>query len=272
VPVSAAAIDRAIALNGTALEFNRAAFAWGRRAAHDPDAVARAAAPAVAEATIAVGLDEIVRRRAALLTQYQDPAYAARYEALVRRVETIERERTGQRRLAEAVARSLYKLMAYKDEYEVARLYTDGSFRRRLAAQFEGDYRLQFHLAPPLLAQRDALTGHLKKRVFGSWMLPAFALLARLKFLRGTAFDIFGYSDERRSERCLIGEYEAAIEALLAGLDRDNHRLAVAIARLPEGIRGFGHVKAANLAAVKAEEARMLALFRSPTVGAAAAE
>jgi indolepyruvate ferredoxin oxidoreductase len=272
VPVSAAAIERAIELNGTALDFNRAAFAWGRRAAHDRQAVERAAAPRHTEATIAVGLDEVVRRRVELLTAYQDAAYAARYQHIVRRVEAIERERTGRRGLAEAVARSLYKLMAYKDEYEVARLYSDGSFHRRLAAQFEGDYKLQFHLAPPLLAERDARTGHLRKQTFGSWMLPAFAVLARLKFLRGTPFDIFGRSDERRTERRLVGEYEAVIEELLAGLDRGNHALAVAIARLPEGIRGFGHVKAANLASVKAEEARQLALFRLPRLGAAAAE
>ena len=168
--------------------------------------------------------------------------------------------------------RSLHKLMAYKDEYEVARLYSDGSFRERLAAQFEGDYRLQFHLAPPLLAERDARTGHLKKRVFGSWMLPAFALLARLKFLRGTAFDVFGYSNERRTERRLVGEYEAVIEELLSGLDRDNHAIAVAIARLPLGIRGYGHIKDAAIIAAKAEEARQLALFRAPRIGAAAAE
>ncbi|MDB5405777.1 MAG: indolepyruvate ferredoxin oxidoreductase [Rhodospirillales bacterium] len=271
VPVSSAAIERAIELNGAALEFNRMSFAFGRRAALDRVAFERAAAPQ-SERPIAVGLDAIVRRRVELLTSYQDAAYAARYEAMVRRVEAVERECTGRHSLAEAVAGSLYRLMAYKDEYEVARLYSDGSFRRRLAEQFEGDYTLQFHLAPPLLAARDPRTGRLKKRRFGRWMMRSFALLARLKFLRGTAFDIFGYSEERCTERRLIGEYEAVIEALLSGLDRDNHRLAVAIARLPEGIRGFGHVKAANLAAVKAEEARMLALFRSPTIGAAAAE
>jgi indolepyruvate ferredoxin oxidoreductase len=272
VPVSAAAIERAIELNGAATDFNRSAFAWGRRAAHDRAAVERAAAPRRKKATIAVGLDEIVRRRVALLTAYQDSTYAARYERIVRRVERVEHERIGTRDLAEAVARSLYRLMAYKDEYEVARLYADDSFRRSLAAQFEGDYRLQFHLAPPLLAERDKRTGHLKKRTFGSWMLPVFTMLARLKFLRGTPFDIFGYSKERRTERRLIGEYLAVVDELLTALRRDNHGLAVAIARLPEGIRGYGHVKDANLPRVKAEEARQLALFRSPRLGAAAAE
>jgi indolepyruvate ferredoxin oxidoreductase len=272
VPVSATAIERAIALNGTAVDFNRAAFAWGRRTALDRDGVERAAAPREAAPVVAVGLDAIVGRRVELLTAYQNAAYAARYERLVRRVETVERERTGRHGMAEAVARSLYRLMAYKDEYEVARLYSDGSFRRRVAAQFEGDYTLQFHLAPPLLAERDPRTGHLRKRIFGSWMLPLFAVLARLKFLRGTVFDIFGYSDERRGERRLIGEYEAVIDELLSRLDRDNHPLAVAIARLPEGIRGFGHIKEANLTTVKAEEMRLLAQFRAPSIGAAAAE
>ena len=165
---------------------------------------------------------------------------------------------------AEAVARNLFKLMAYKDEYEVARLYTDGAFRRKLERQFEGDFSLEFHLAPPLLAERDPRTGHLKKRRYGAWMLRAFGVLARLKFLRGTALDPFGRGAERRTERALIGEYEALLEELLAGLTRDSHAVAVELASLPDEIRGYGHVKQANLARARARQEKLLAEFRAP--------
>jgi indolepyruvate ferredoxin oxidoreductase len=162
--------------------------------------------------------------------------------------------------------------MAYKDEYEVARLYSDGDFARKLGQQFEGNYRLSFHLAPPLLAERDPQTGQLKKREFGAWILPAFRVLAGLKRLRGTAFDIFGYTEERRMERRLIGEYEATIDGVLATLDQANHALAVQIAALPETMRGFGHVKEKNVAAAKAREASLLAAYRAPAAERAAAE
>jgi len=154
--------------------------------------------------------------------------------------------------------------MAYKDEYEVARLYTDGSFLRALHRQFEGDFTLEFHLAPPLLAERDPVTGHLKKRRYGPWLLRAFGVLAKLKFLRGTPLDLFGRSEERKTERALITEYEVLIDELVAGLDRDNHALAVALAGIPEEIRGFGHVKLANLSAARAKQAKLLAAFRTP--------
>ncbi len=162
--------------------------------------------------------------------------------------------------------------MAYKDEYEVARLYTDGAFLKKLNAQFEGDFKLEFNLAPPLFAARDPATGELQKRPYGAWVFQAFKLLAGLKRLRGTAFDIFGYSEERKTERRLIGEYEATLLALIAALDTGNHALAVQIASLPEQIRGFGHVKEKNLAKVKAREANLLAAFRSPAGTATAAE
>ncbi|HWG79354.1 MAG TPA: DUF6537 domain-containing protein, partial [Stellaceae bacterium] len=174
--------------------------------------------------------------------------------------------------LAEAVARGLFKLMAYKDEYEVARLYTDGTFRRNLAQQFEGDYTLEFHLAPPLMAGRDPRTGELQKRAYGPWMLRAFRILARFRRLRGTALDIFGRTAERRMERRLIAEYEAVIRELAAALGPDNHALAVEIARLPQQMRGFGHIKERNVRKAKEREAALLAAFRSPAPAATAAE
>ncbi|MBV9522730.1 MAG: 2-oxoacid:acceptor oxidoreductase family protein, partial [Alphaproteobacteria bacterium] len=266
VPVSAEALDRAIALNGVAVGFNREAFLWGRRAAHRRAAVeAIALKPAAASPPPARTLAEIVERRSQFLTAYQDAAYAARYAALVHRVERAERAAAkGETRLAETVAHTLFKLMAYKDEYEVARLYTDGAFLKALNAQFAGDFKLQFHLAPPLLAARDATTGHLKKRAYGPWMLKAFALLAKMKRLRGTPLDLFGYSAERRAERRLITEYEALIAEVVAGLDAANHPLAVALAGTAERIRGYGHIKDASILAAKAREAELLKLFRTP--------
>jgi indolepyruvate ferredoxin oxidoreductase len=266
LPVSAAALERAIELNAVAVEANRRAFRWGRWAALDRAAVEKIAAPtAPAPERLARTLDEIVARRVEFLTRYQNRAYAARYERLVRRAETAERERApGASGFAEAVARNLFKRMAYKDEYEVARLYTDGSFLRALHRQFEGDFTLEFHLAPPLLAERDPVTGHLKKRRYGPWLLRAFGVLAKLKFLRGTPLDLFGRSEERRTERALITEYEALIDELVAHLDRDNHALAVELAVIPEQIRGFGHVKRANLTVARAKQEKLLAAFRTP--------
>jgi indolepyruvate ferredoxin oxidoreductase len=173
---------------------------------------------------------------------------------------------------ADAVARYAYKLMAYKDEYEVARLYTNGDFRTALEEQFEGDYRLVFHLAPPLLARRDPKTGELQKRAFGPWVFTAFKILATLKRLRGTPLDIFGYSAERRTERRLIAEYEAMVEELCGALSPANHGVATELARLPEQIRGYGHVKEKHLKAAKAREAELRAAFRNPAAAPRAAE
>jgi indolepyruvate ferredoxin oxidoreductase len=272
IPLSRESIERAIELNGVAVALNRQAFVWGRRAAHDPaavEAVVRAGEP---ERPRTRTLDELIEHRAAFLTAYQDEAYAARYRQAVARVRDAERRVAGRSELTEAVARSLFKLMAYKDEYEVARLYTDGAFTRQLAAEFEGWDRLEIHLAPPLLAPRDPVTGHLRKRHYGPWMLRAFGLLARLKRLRGTAIDPFGWTAERRTERRLIGEYEKLLEELTGRLAADNHGLAVELASLPQRIRGFGHVKEANLAAAKAREAELLEAFRSGTAVLQAAE
>jgi indolepyruvate ferredoxin oxidoreductase len=264
VPLERAAIERAIELNGVAVDFNMKSFLWGRRAAVDLERVRRIAMPAEVipiEQHLSRSLEELVERRAQFLTGYQDAAYAARYRALVERVRKAEAERTGGTKLAEAVARYYAKLLAYKDEYEVARLYTDGAFTKKIEGMFEGDYKVKFHLAPPLLAKPDPRTGEPKKMQFGPWMMLPFRMLAKLRFLRGTALDVFGRTEERRMERALIAEYEKAVETLLAGLARENHALAVEIASLPETIRGFGHIKAKSVEAARARQAELLARY-----------
>ena len=275
VPLGGDALEQAIALNGVAVEANLRAFRWGRAAAHDRQAVADAVAESDTARTEppAEGLDALIERRAGDLRAYQNTAYATRYRALVGRVREAERARApGREGLAEAVARAYHKLLAYKDEYEVARLFTDGRFKAQVETQFEGPVGLRFSLAPPLFAGRDPETGHLKKRLFGPWMRTAFRLLAAFKGLRGTPLDPFGYTAERRRERALIGEYEATVEALIAGLAADNHALAVEIAEVPLAMRGFGHVKEANIACAKEREADLLAAFRAPPAQASAAE
>ncbi|MDH5538863.1 MAG: indolepyruvate ferredoxin oxidoreductase family protein [Rhizobacter sp.] len=269
VPVGHAAMMRAIELNGVQVDNNKAAFEWGRRCAHDLAAVQ--ALFQVAQAIEFVkkpSLDEMVATRVAFLTEYQDAAYAAGYKAFVDKVAAAESRLSGSR-LSEAVARYLFKLMAYKDEYEVARLHTDPNFRDKLVAQFEGDFKLRYHLAPPLLAKKNA-KGELVKQEFGPWMLKAFGLLARLKGLRGGAFDIFGRTEERRQERALIGEYRDAIDELLRSLNDANLAQAVAVASLPEDIRGYGHVKARHLAAVRPKWAALMADWRAGGQRAAA--
>jgi len=269
VPVSAAAIERAIELNGVAVAFNRGAFQWGRRAAVDRASVEARAIPkdaAPESHRVSQSLDELVGRRVEFLSAYQNAAYARRYFDRVQRIREAEAARLGgETALSEAAARALFAVMAYKDEYEVARLYTDTDFLARVADQFEGPYQLRFHLAPPLLAERDPATGHLKKRVYGSWMLSAFRLLARLRFLRGTLFDIFGHTAERKGERRLVAEYEALLDEITEALSPANHASAVDLAALPLEIRGFGHIKEANLTRAKAKEADLLARFRSPS-------
>ena len=274
LPVSLASIERAVELNGQAVEFNKRALALGRLAAHDPAAIDRELARLEPVPVIppAQTLDALVERRAAFLTDYQDAAYADRYRALVARVRQAEQQRcNGLGGLAEAVARYYFKLLAYKDEYEVARLHSSDDFRRQLEASFEGDYTLRFHLAPPLLSRVDPVTGRPHKREFGPWMLGAFRVLARLRGLRGTPFDVFGYGEERRLDRRLVTEYEARIEELLGCLDAHTHATAVEIASLPEHIRGYGVVKAEHLKQVRAKEQELLARLRAGDARAAAA-
>ncbi len=335
VPLSLDALMRAVELNGAAIEMNKTAFAWGRLAAVDIEAVYEAAgivrnARTLAEATpslldplppgdwegnewgatsapkpqrredelrhlpasatgaaagagsdgtadgdniaflplddarLSRSLDELIARRTAFLTDYQDAKYARRYADFVARVRSAEATRApGSTDLTEAVSRYFFKLMAYKDEYEVARLYTSGEFERRLKQQFEGDFRLEFHLAPPLLARRDA-EGRLRKKAFGPWVFSAFKVLAKLKGLRGGPLDVFGYTEERRMERRLIADYERTVGGLLETLDGGNVDLAAEIASIPEHIRGYGHVKHAHLEKAKAREADLLREWSNP--------
>ena len=283
VPLSLESLMRAIELNGAAVAMNKQAFAWGRMAAQDPAAVQRAAniAPTptgaaalaadsatslafVGDGRLAQNLDETIAIRERFLTEYQNADYASAYRQFVEQVRSVEAQRTpGFSGLAEAVSRYLFKLMAYKDEYEVARLYTSGDFEKRVRDTFEGDFKLKLNLAPPMFSKRDH-QGHLIKREFGPWLFTGFKLLKRLKFLRGSAFDPFGRTEERRSERQLILTYRKTIEVLLQDLSLANHALAVEIARLPEQIRGYGHVKEAHLTKALAKQTELLLAWKTP--------
>ena len=256
VPLSSAALRQAIEINGVAVKANQAAFDWGRRAAADLAGVLREASPAQpVSLQRPKTLQALIDDRVAFLAAYQDRAYAERYLSLVERVRTAEGQCRGTDSLARAVASNLFKLMACKDEYEVARLYSDGRFAERLKQEFEGKPRLTFHLAPPLLGKRGA-DGRAVKQAFGPWMLHAFKVLAKLRFLRGTALDLFSRTEERRQERQLLADYRAFIEQLLPRLAQVDFDTALALARLPEQIRGFGHVKEESMraAAVRREE------------------
>jgi indolepyruvate ferredoxin oxidoreductase len=269
IPLSAAAIEKAIELNGEAVVMNKAAFHWGRYTAIDRAAVEKRSSPAPGAESdarrLSESFDETLERRVNFLTAYQNAVYAERYRRWVGKVAAAEAARApGKCGLADAVARYLFKLMAYKDEYEVARLYTDGSFLSQVQAEFGGDnLRFEFHLAPPLLARRDKTTGLPRKMSFGPWMLSLFRVLAKLKGLRGTPFDPFARSLERRTDRKLIADYQALLEEIIAGLTPENHHLAVGLAVIPEKIRGFGHVRQRHLTAAKAAEAELLEQFRS---------
>ena len=264
VPLQEASLLKAIELNGVSVAFNKAAFAWGRTAAHDLASVKKLTTPAqVIEFKRSESLDDMIKRRVELLTAYQDAAYATSYKAFVDQVRAEEAKLGKGSRLAEAVARYFYKLMAYKDEYEVARLHTDPAFKAKIANMFEGDVKLKFHLAPPLLAKHDK-EGRALKKEYGSWMMGAFGVLAKMKRLRGTPFDVFGYTAERRTERALIGEYRQTVEALLPKLTQENLAQAAAIASIPEDIRGYGHVKERHLKAARQKEAALLAAFHAP--------
>jgi indolepyruvate ferredoxin oxidoreductase len=259
VPLSRAALLRAIELNGVQVPNNQAAFEWGRRCAHDLAAVqALFAARQVIEIVKKPSVDELVKRRVEFLTGYQDAAYAQRYRAFVDQVRSAESALGKSTALSEAVARYLFKLMAIKDEYEVARLHSDPAFEKKIDGMFEGDFKIVHHLAPPAIAKRNA-KGELVKQPFGPWVRKVFPLLARMKVLRGTALDLFGKTEERRMERQLLADYEACIAELLKGLSADKLPLAAEIARIPEEIRGYGHVKERHVKAARAKWGGLMA-------------
>jgi indolepyruvate ferredoxin oxidoreductase len=275
IPLQQASLLRAIELNAVAVEANKTAFAWGRLAAHDSVAVEKL----LDRGQVVVfarrdSLDAMIAKRVEFLTAYQNGAYAESYQTFVQKVRAVD-EASGDNRLAltEAVTRYLFKLMAYKDEYEVARLHADGAFHARINALFEGDFKLHYHLAPPLFAKKNE-KGELQKQEFGPATLLAFKALARLKGLRGTALDIFGKTQERQQERAMIAEYRTSMEEILSALggtgparsqNEDRHeryQLALAIARMPEQIRGFGHVKARSVKLARQSWEPLLAQLR----------
>ena len=272
VPLTEAALMKAIELNAVSVDFNKQSFVWGRTAAHDLAAVEKIAkindAPAqVIEFKRTPTLDDVITRRVSFLTAYQNAGYAKQYRDFVEQIRAREASVVGAAkplRLTEAVGKYLFKLMAYKDEYEVARLHTDPAFAAKIAGLFEGDYKIKFHLAPPLLAKKDA-KGHLIKQEFGPWMMSAFKVLAKFKGLRGSALDVFGYTAERKSERALIISYRQTVSALLSKLTAANLPTAIAIASIPEDIRGYGHVKERHLIAAKLKEASLLEAFEAPS-------
>ena len=263
VPLSRDSLMRAIELNAVAVDNNKTAFEWGRHAAHDWVSVEKQLAPAqVVEFKKRETLETVIARRVEFLTDYQNVGYAKTYGAFVNRVRAAEAP-LNKTTLTESVARYLFKLMAYKDEYEVARLHSDTAFLGKVNAMFEGDFKLNYHLAPPIMAKKND-KGELVKQSFGPWMLTGFRVLARLKGLRGTVLDIFGKTEERRIERALIGEYKDSVEEVLASLNAINHATGVEIARIPEQIKGYGHVKERNLKAARLQWQGLMAQWRSP--------
>ena len=264
---------RAVELNGVAVDQNKRAFEWGRRVAHDPAAVEAIASGrgTQSEAPAPPTLDALIERRARHLADYRDAAFANRYRALVERVRKAERRLGESEALTQAVAQSYHKLLAVKDEWEVARLFAAPEFQAALAREFEGDYRLKFHIGAWPFGRRDPATGIMQKGEVGPWAMTAMRWLARLRFLRGTFLDPFRNSEERKLEQRLIAEFEQDVETILAGLDAATLPVAIRLAGLPETIKGFGHVKeAAAKEAGKARE-RLIAEFAAARTSTAKA-
>ncbi len=268
VPVSPEAIERAIELNGVAVTMNRDAFRWGRVAAYDDEAVRRLVVPDVSQAEPEEkSIDDLTEHRAEFLRKYQNRRWSQRYRSEVERVREVEHVHGAEsEELSKMVARNLFKLMSYKDEYEVARLYTEGTFHHRLKETFEGKFKIRYHLAPPLFAPKDPVTGQLKKVTFGPWMMGAFRLLACFSFLRGTWFDPFGWTAERRRERRLIAEYRVTLSEVCEGLQPSNHAAAVELVSVPERIRGFGHVKEESIRDAERVQTERLEAFRTSSI------
>jgi indolepyruvate ferredoxin oxidoreductase len=269
VPVSKDALFRAIEINGAAVASNQRAFQWGRLACHDPAELERhtraSQADGGSDRVLSIDTDAAIARRVEYLTAYQNASLATRYRARVERIRAAEsRAEPGSTRLADAVARNYFKLLAIKDEYEVARLYTDGEFERAVAAAFEGDYALRYHFAPPLWVKPDKATGVPVKRTYGPWIRPLLRLLAGLKGLRGTLLDPFGHTEERRLERRLVADYERLLDELESSLSSQRLDIAVELASVPASIRGYGHVKRRNLETAKAREQALLGELRKP--------
>jgi indolepyruvate ferredoxin oxidoreductase len=275
IPISATSIESAIELNGAAKKMNTEAFRWGRQAAVNPQAVEQLLGSKAAGQGVRISpepvktLDEVIAVRQQFLTEYQNSAYAQRYSALVEQMRNAEqRLGTGRSELTQGVAKYYFKLLAIKDEYEVARLHVESGFLDRVSQQFEGDYKLVFNLAPPLFAKCDPHTGLPKKSEFGPWIVPVFRLLAKLRGLRGTALDVFGYSVERRQERALIQRYEAVIAEVLPLLEDGgaHYDTLLELVSLPEQIRGYGHVRAKAMALARQRESVLLDVLRGRVI------
>jgi len=256
LPLTLEGIERAIELNGVSVESNKSALLWGRRAAEYANLVEKMMHP-VEPRTEPVDLKSIIVQRVALLTRYQDTQYARRYERLIRRVEA-KQQKLNRCGLAETVARGYARILAYKDEYEVARLFSLPEFKQQLSSTFSGDYKLNFKIVLPLIARIDRASGRPRRHRAGPWMMPLFKLLSKLKALRQTRWDPFAHSADRRLERQLILDYESMLELLLAHLSADNFDDAVAIAQTADEIRGFGPVKRAAADRVRARQRQLM--------------
>ena len=268
LPLSAEAIEKAIEVNGVSVKMNKEAFRLGRLAVADPSRLQtmmegqdEAAAPKTLDE---MSLDEIIEHRSALLKDYQNKRLAKRYRKLVDQVRDAARDGGYDEAIPRAVAINYAKLLAYKDEYEVARLFTDGRFEQQLRDQFEGDYKISFNLAPPMVAKEKDALGRPKKRVYGPRMMTGFRWLARMRFLRGTPFDIFGYSADRKLERELIADYEKDVAAVLGQLSSANADIAVELLSLPDRIRGYGPVKEKAASDAEARHAQLVADLAAP--------
>lgn len=262
LPVSLNSIEQAIEINGVAVAANKLAFNWGRRFAAFPQEVLDLLAKAHPTASEPDTLETLISKRSDYLTDYQNSGLSERYKSLVQKVETSEAKLGKSRELTNAVMRNYFKLLSYKDEYEVARLYTNGEFEQRICERFEGNFKLKFHLAPPIFGGKLLPNGRHKKRQYGAWAFGMFKMLARMKGLRGGTFDLFGYSSERKMERRLIGEYEDMVEEILLSLNAGNHSAAVELANVPDAIRGYGPVKLAAVEKAEGVKAELLARYR----------